>query len=103
VAGAYVVIVGEQPVLYVERGGRGLVTLGEHAPRADGFAATPAGREPDPLRVALASLAEAVRAGRVPKLGLERIDGAPAISSPLAGALTELGFHSGPRRLTLTA
>jgi ATP-dependent Lhr-like helicase len=103
VAGAYVVIVGEQPVLYVERGGRGLVTLAERPVRIDASGAGAAGREPDPLREALASLAEAVRAGRVPKLALERIDGAPAIASPLVQTLTELGFHTGPRRLTLTA
>jgi ATP-dependent Lhr-like helicase len=103
VAGAYVVIVGEQPVLYVERGGRGLVTLTERPARIVASAAGGAGCEPDPLREALASLAEAVRAGRVSKLALERIDGAPAIASPLVQALTELGFHTGPRRLTLTA
>jgi ATP-dependent Lhr-like helicase len=44
-----------------------------------------------------------VRSGRVPKLALERIDGEPAIASHLAEELLELGFHSGPRRLTLTA
>ncbi len=56
-----------------------------------------------PVRAALAALAEAVRAGRVPKLALERIDGDPAIGSPLEEVLLELGFHSGPRRLTLSA
>jgi len=86
VAGAYVVMVADEPVLYIERGGRGLVTLiGERLPEA------------------LLALAEAVRAGRVPKLALERIDGEPAIGSSLAQTLVELGFQSGPRRLTLTA
>ena len=51
----------------------------------------------------LRALAEQVRAGRVGKLALERIDGEPAIRSDLAGTLVELGFQSGPRRLTLTA
>jgi ATP-dependent Lhr-like helicase len=86
VAGAYVVIVEDEPVLYVERGGRGLVTLGEAS-----------------LGEALRALAEAVRAGRVGKLALERIDGQPAIASPLARELIDLGFHSGPRKLTLSA
>ncbi len=86
VAGAYVVMVADEPALYVERGGRGLVTLVE-------------GSVLDGLR----ALAEAVRTGRVGKLALERIDGEPAMSSELVGALVELGFHSGPRRLTLTA
>jgi len=99
VAGAYVVMVDEEPVLYVERGGRGLVTLAAERARAGG-----AGREPDPVQRALAALAEAVRGGRVPKLALERIDGESAIASPLAGALVEeLGFQPGPRRLTLSA
>ena len=103
VAGAYVVMVQDEPVLYVERGGRGLVTL-TGAP-GTGVSGSPpsAGREGEPLREALVALAEAVRAGRVGRLSLERIDGEPAIGSELAGALIDLGFHSGPRRLTLSA
>jgi ATP-dependent Lhr-like helicase len=100
VAGAYVVSVSEEPVLYVERGGRGLVVLAEPsagAPARDGVDA------PDVVGEALDALAEAVRAGRVPKLALERIDGAPAIGSELAPRLVELGFQAGPRRLTLSA
>jgi ATP-dependent Lhr-like helicase len=88
VAGAYVVTVAEQPVLYVERGGRGLVTLAADA---------------EPVRIALGALADAVRAARVGKLALERIDGQPAIASTLANTLVELGFQAGPRKLTLTA
>jgi ATP-dependent helicase Lhr and Lhr-like helicase len=92
VAGAYVVTVADEPALYVERGGRGLLTLAE--PReGDG----------DPLADGLHALADAVRAGRVPKLSLERIDGEPAIGSQLAAMLIELGFSPGPRRLTLSA
>jgi ATP-dependent Lhr-like helicase len=96
VAGAYVVTVAQQPVLYVERGGRGLITLGEQA-------GTPAPGRPDAVEVALAALADAVRNGRVGKLALERIDGEPAVSSAFVRALTELGFQTGPRRLTLSA
>jgi len=86
VAGAYVVLIDDQPALYVERGGRGLITLTDAPPQE-----------------ALRALAEAVRAGRAGKLALERIDGEPAIASELVQVLLELGFHSGPRRLTLTA
>ncbi|HEX5224540.1 MAG TPA: DEAD/DEAH box helicase, partial [Solirubrobacteraceae bacterium] len=71
VAGSYVVLVAEQPVLYVERGGRGLVLL-ETEPATGGQLAARAAEQP--LHVALAALADAVRAGRVPKLALERID-----------------------------
>ena len=87
VAGAYVVLVDDEPALYVERGGRGLITLA-NAER---------------LHAGLDALAAAVRAGRAPKLALERIDGRPALGSALAPTLAELGFHTGPRRLTLTA
>jgi ATP-dependent Lhr-like helicase len=103
VAGAYVVMVADEPVLYVERGGRGLVTLGEGAVQAGPGAAPIAGHETEPVHVALRALADAVRAGRVGKLALERIDGEPAIASELVGALRELGFSSGPRKLTLSA
>jgi ATP-dependent Lhr-like helicase len=99
VAGAYLVLLCDEPALYVERGGRSLTTL------CDLSAAAVAGRFAEaggPLRAALAALAEAVREGKVPKLALERIDGEPAMASPLAGTLAELGFHSGPRRLTLS-
>ncbi len=97
VAGAYVVMVDQEPALYVERGGRGLITLAE----PHGQPLVP-GRT-DPVEVALGALADAVRTGRVGKLALERIDGEPAISSAFVRALTELGFQTGPRRLTLSA
>ncbi|HWD11388.1 MAG TPA: DEAD/DEAH box helicase, partial [Solirubrobacteraceae bacterium] len=98
VAGAHVVLVADEPALYVERGGRGLVTLAHPRPGTHA-----GGIEPERLRQALEALAQAVRAGRVPKLSLERIDGEPAPSSQLAGMLVELGFQPGPRRLTLSA
>ncbi len=106
VAGAYVVLVADEPVLYVERGGRSLLTFAGDA--STGVAATlpvpnAAGGDGEALEHGLHALAEAVRAGRVPKLALERIDGAAATGSALAVTLLELGFHSGPRRLTLSA
>jgi len=96
VAGAYVVLVDERPALYVERGGRSLATLAHRS-------ITHGPHDADPLRDALVALADAVRAGRVPKLSLERIDGQPATASGLADTLIELGFNPGPRRLTLSA
>jgi ATP-dependent helicase Lhr and Lhr-like helicase len=104
VAGAHVVLVADEPVLYVERGGRGLVTLAEPATGALGSSpGAGMSSRSEPLLAALRALAEAVRAGRVGKLALERIDGAPAIASDLAETLIELGFHSGPRKLMLSA
>jgi ATP-dependent Lhr-like helicase len=94
-------MIGEEPILYLERGGRGLVRLIDEQSPGPLLAAS--GREPESLREALEALAEAVRAGRVPKIALERIDGEPAIASNIAQVLVELGFQSGPRRLTLSA
>ena len=94
VPGAYVVTLDAEPVLYLERGGKGLLTLRE--PLADG--------EPAPwLAEALEALAEQVRRGRIKRLAIERIDGEPVLGSPYQPLLVEIGFRSGPRRLTLSA
>ena len=89
VAGAYVVLAGGDPVVYLERAGRGLVTLVE---------------EDDPrLDPALDALADQVRGGKIKRIGIERVDGRPVHESPLHDRLVEHGFRQGPRRLTLTA
>ena len=89
VPGAFVVTLDAEPVLYVERGGKGLLAL----------------KEPDEawLRPALEALADEVRRGRVPRLGIERFDGEPVVGSDAGALLIELGFRQGPRRLTLSA
>ncbi|HEV3229832.1 MAG TPA: helicase-related protein, partial [Solirubrobacteraceae bacterium] len=88
-AGAYVVLCEAEPVVYLERGGRGLLTLVD----AD-----------DPrLPLALEALAEFVRAGGIARVALERVDGEPVVGSALGPALIELGFRPGPRKLTLSA
>jgi ATP-dependent Lhr-like helicase len=92
VPGAYVVTLDSEPVLYVERGGKGLLPLRE-----------PVEPEAPWLREALETLADAARAGRIPRLGVERFDGEPVIGSPVGALLIELGFRQGPRRLTLSA
>jgi ATP-dependent Lhr-like helicase len=89
VAGAYVVLAGGEPVLYLERGARGLLSL------------VPA--EDQRVAPALAALVEAVRKGQIKRLALEKVDGEPALRSRLGPALLALGFEEGPRRLTLSA
>jgi ATP-dependent Lhr-like helicase len=81
-----VVFVDYEPVLYLERGGRGIVRLSDDEAQ---------------LVIALRGLADAVRAGRVGAVALERVDGEPAVGSELESRLVELGFRQGPRRLTL--
>jgi ATP-dependent Lhr-like helicase len=87
--GAYVVYLDSEPVLYVERGGKGLLPLREV-------------RE-DWLREALEALADHVRRGRLKRLAIERFDGEPVVGSELEPLLIDVGFRQGPRRLTLSA
>jgi ATP-dependent Lhr-like helicase len=89
VAGAHVVLVGGEPVLYVERSGKGLQTLCDPGdPRIAG---------------AIEALAVFVRGGRGRKLSVERVDGEDVIGSPFEALLVEHGFRQGPRKLTLSA
>jgi ATP-dependent Lhr-like helicase len=89
VPGAYVVLSGGDPVLYLERGGRALQTL--------------VAADDERIRPAVAALVEHVRRGAIKRLALEKVDGESALSSALGPALLELGFQEGPRRLTLSA
>jgi ATP-dependent Lhr-like helicase len=94
-AGAYVVTIDAEPVLYLERGGKGLIALRDPV-EAEG--------EPAPwVREALEALADHVARGRIKRLALERFDGESVIGSPVGALLIELGFRQTPRKLTLTA
>ncbi|GAA4221290.1 ATP-dependent Lhr-like helicase [Streptosporangium album] len=86
-AGSLVVLVDGHLVLYVERGGKTLLSF------TDG----------DRLRPAVDALALAVRDGALGKLTVERADGAAINDSPLGAALEEAGFHPTPRGLRLRA
>ena len=87
-AGALVILLGGELVLYVERGGRTLLSWSE---------------DPDRLVPAARGLAEAVHHGALGKLTVEKIDGGAALGSshPLAAALEAAGFHLTPRGLRL--
>ncbi len=90
-AGALVVLVDGALSLYVERGGRTLLTWTD---------------DPDLLTPAAASLADAARRGSLGRLTVEKADGAPLLgagSTPLREALQDAGFVSTPRGLRLRA
>jgi ATP-dependent Lhr-like helicase len=93
VPGAYVVTLDAEPVLYVERSGKGLLALRD-----------PAEGEGAWLPEALEALADAVHRGRVPvRLQVERFDGNPIVGSEFESLLIDAGFRQGPRKLTLSA
>jgi ATP-dependent Lhr-like helicase len=95
VRGAYVVSVDAEPVLYVEKGGKGIVALRDPLTSAD---------EPEPwLGEALTALADHVRRGRIKRLAIERFDGEPVVGSPVESLMVEIGFRQQPRKLTLSA
>jgi len=88
-AGALTVLVDGALVLYVERGGRTLLSWTD---------------EPDRLAAAAVALAAAVRDGALGRLTVERADGERAGGdSPLSQALEAAGFRPTPRGLRLRA
>jgi ATP-dependent Lhr-like helicase len=84
-AGAYVGLRDGVPIIYVERGGRGILRL--------------VPLEGEELGKALGELAEAARGGLIEKLAVEKLDGEPVIGSGMEAALVEAGFRRQPRRL----
>jgi len=87
VAGAHVVLLGGEPALYVERGGRSLVPL----------------REPEEgwLREALSALVAHVKTTGGKRLAVERFDSQPVGETEILSLLMEAGFVIGPRRAVL--
>jgi ATP-dependent Lhr-like helicase len=87
-AEALVVLVGGALVLYVERGGKSLLSWSE---------------EPTLLQPAVDALALAVRDGSLGTLAVERADGQFVLSTALGEALETAGFRPTPRGLRLRA
>jgi len=90
-AGALVVLVDGFLTLYVERGGRTLLTWSDDTAR---------------LTLAAAALADATRRGALGKLVVEKADGAALLGggdTPLRQALNAAGFVSTPKGLRIRA
>ena len=87
-AGALVVLVDGAPALYVERGGRSLLSF--TAERGE-------------LQAGAEALAGAVHEGWLGTLAVERADGVDSLGSALAEVLTEAGFRVTPKGLRLRA
>ncbi|HXE99535.1 MAG TPA: DEAD/DEAH box helicase [Solirubrobacterales bacterium] len=87
--GAYVLLRDGEPLLFIERGGRGILRLRD--------------LETEGLADAVGELARAVQEGLLPRLGIERLDGEPVIGSELEETLIAAGFSRQPRRLVASA
>ena len=87
-AGAYVVLVDGEAVLYLDRGGSSLQTL-------------PAFDDPELAAAACNALRNLLRDGRVRELVVTKIDGLAVGDSPHRAALLDAGFVAGYRGLVL--
>jgi ATP-dependent Lhr-like helicase len=87
-AGALVVMVDGQLIVYVERGGRTVLSFTE---------------DPDLLQPAVDALALSIRDGQLGKLSVETADGEQVRHTPFGDALAKAGFHATPRGLRLRA
>ncbi|GGU06137.1 DEAD/DEAH box helicase [Streptomyces lateritius] len=87
-AGSMVVLVDGELTLYMERGGKTLLCW-------------PTDPDDPALRAAAESLAASALAGSLGTVTVERVNGAAALTSPLARALETAGFHATPRGLRL--
>jgi ATP-dependent helicase Lhr and Lhr-like helicase len=87
--GAHLLLRDGEPLVFLERGGRGLLRLKPLV-----------GQE---LEEAMRALADAVAAGHLPKLAIEKLDGEPVIGSGHEESLVGAGFSRGPRKLTASA
>jgi ATP-dependent Lhr-like helicase len=87
--GAHLLLRDGDPVVFLERGGRGIVRLKPIV-----------GEE---LEGAMRALAAAVSSGQLAKLAVEKLDGEAVIGSGHEEALIGAGFSRGPRKLTASA
>jgi ATP-dependent Lhr-like helicase len=87
-AGALVVTVDGELAIYVERGGRTLLSYLD---------------DPEAIGAAAQALAGAVRSGALGPMSVERADGEAIHASALGDALARAGFRTTPRGLRLRA
>jgi ATP-dependent Lhr-like helicase len=87
-AGALVMLVDGRLIVYVERGGRTVLSFTE---------------DPELLQPAVDALALAIRDGHLGKLSVETADGEQVRHTAFGDALAKAGFHATPRGLRLRA
>ncbi|NWN87411.1 MAG: DEAD/DEAH box helicase [Micrococcaceae bacterium] len=85
-AGAYVVLVNGEPVLYLERGGKTVLQFGEQH-----------------LAAAANALVDALQRAKVDKLAVSTVNGEPITGTELASHLVDAGFYTTPNAIRFRA
>ncbi len=88
--GSYVLLRSGQPLLYLEKGGKGILRLDP-------------GLVGDELIRLLGEFARCAEEGLIAPLKVERFDGEPLMGSGYEGALVQAGFSRQPRKLVVPA
>jgi ATP-dependent helicase Lhr and Lhr-like helicase len=83
-----VVMVDGKLALFVERGGRSMLSFST---------------EPDELGLAVETMTFAVKDGGLERLSIEKVDGRSVFETPLAPVLLQAGFTESPRGLRFGA
>ena len=84
--GAVVVLVGGHAVVFVERGGKTVLTFSDDA---------------EALAAAAGALFDAVAEGRIPRIHIDQVDGDPVRRTALGEQLVAAGFATTPRGLRM--
>ena len=87
-SGLSVLAAGGEPLLFLEKGGKGILRL---APGTDGAE----------LTRLLSAFVEAAERGTIPPLKIERFDGEPLIGSDFEPLLLAAGFSRQPRKMVV--
>jgi ATP-dependent Lhr-like helicase len=82
------VLVDGALALYVERGGKTLLTFTEDA---------------DVLRAAALALVTVIRRGAADKMAVEKVNGGEILDTDIGRALADAGFYTTPRGLRIRA
>ncbi len=85
-AGAVVVLVSGALTVFIERGGKTVLTFTDNV---------------DALAAAAVAVADAVRAGRVPRIHVDQVDQTPVSTTAFGRELVNAGFSSTPRGLRM--
>ncbi|WP_443669349.1 ATP-dependent helicase [Gordonia liuliyuniae] len=85
-AGAVVALVAGDLAVFIERGGKTVLTFTDDA---------------ELLAAAARTVVAAVRAGRVPRIHVDQVDGQPVLSTDFGRELSAAGFSSTPRGLRM--